>query len=229
MFRFPVDYEYVSVDSLELNEEVLQVGDRLRIEMNSNNNYGYIRSLTFNYNVRVEDYEAITSRNGFLIEKDSLVRLPVLGQRNLVGLTKRQAQDTLSKWYGEYVNDIVLELNITNRFVYVCSGLSNVREVNLTKEDMTLFELIAQLGGLGRNLKSNNIRIIRGGFEEPRIAEVNLSNFEQLANGNIVLQTGDYIVLQERLAVESIRPIVRDLSTIFSLITTTLSLYYIFR
>lgn len=227
MFRFPVDYEYTNIDSLELKQEVLQIGDRLQIQMNSNDNYGYIRSLTFNYNVRVEDYEAITSNSGFLIEKDSLVSLPVIGERNLVGLTKRQAQDTLTKWYGEYVNDIVLELNITNRFVYVCSGLSQVREVKLTKEDMTLFELIAQLGGLGTRLKSNNIRIIRGGLENPKIAEVDLSNFENLKNGNIVLQTGDYVILQERPSLQDIRPIIRDISTITALITTTISIYFL--
>jgi len=225
MFVFPVDYEYVSFDTIIPEETVLQIGDRIDIDMISNNNYGYINSITFNYPGRVADVETKNTRSGFLIGKDSLVNLPVIGRKNLVGLKISQAQDTLLKWYGKYIQDPFLELNVTNRFIYVFTGLSKAREVPLNRENMTLLQLIANMGGLGERQKSTNLKIIRGGLQKPQVMELDLSNFENLKKSEIILQSGDYIVIDERI--NFLREGLSNIAIVSSLFSTAFSIFYI--
>jgi len=98
---------------------------------------------------------------GYLVEFDGTIKLPIFGRTPVEGLTTRELETLLEEKYSLFYNKpFVANLNVTNRKVFVFRNNNNSSVVNLTQEKMTVWELIAQTGGVGDS-KSHRIKLIR--------------------------------------------------------------------
>jgi polysaccharide export outer membrane protein len=103
----------------------------------------------------------------------------------------------------------------SNRVVVL--GLPQSKVVPLPYENMTLAEVIAMAGGLDRDSRADNVRIIR----DDQLYVANLSTAQGYTNNNMLVQPGDIIYIEpiRRPASEALRDYFPIVSIISSLIT----------
>lgn len=152
----------------------------------------------------------------YLVDINGVVKFPMVGEVRMAGLTLRQAEELLEKVYAEFYTKPFVNLTFTNKRVVVL-GLPVSKVIPLENENTTLVEAIGLAGGLDRDSKAQNIRVLRG--TELYIAD--LSTLEGYTRSNMILYPGDIIYIEpiRRPVSEALRDYVSLISIIASLTT----------
>lgn len=159
----------------------------------------------------------------YLVDFDGTVKLPIFGRTPVVGLTVREVEKMLEEKYSLLYNKpFVVNLSVTNKRVFVFKNGNNSSVVNLLHEKMTMWELIAQTGGVG-DAKAHRIKLIRMIDDIPHVFLFDLSRLEGVTNGNIVLQANDIVYITPRNRVSE--EIMFALTPYLSLISTFVLIY----
>ena len=138
------------------------------------------------------------SSGGYQVEYDGTVKLPLFGRTPVEGLTTRELEKILEEKYSLLYNKpFISSVIVTNRKVFVFRGGNNSSVVSLTHDNMTIWELIAQTGGVS-DAKAHKIKLIRQIDNKPCIYLIDLSRIESINTGNIVLQANDIIYMTPR-------------------------------
>lgn len=131
------------------------------------------------------------------VDFDGTVRIPIIGRVKLIGMTVREAQDYLEKRFSEYYNNPFVMLTINNRRVIVFNGSGTTSSVvQLTQENMTLFEVIAQLGGITEEGKAYRVKLIRGDLKKPQVYLIDLSTLKGIQAADLTMQGNDIIYIE---------------------------------
>lgn len=171
------------------------------------------------------------ARQGFeyIIDVRGYAKLPILGMVKLDSMTLREAELHLEERYSVYyVNPFVL-MRVINRRVIVFPGdPGRAQVIGLNNSNTTVFEAIAQAGGITENGKANNIKLIRQTDDpgHPKVFRIDLSKIENVEQGNIVVQSNDIIYVEPRRRLAS--RTLQEVSPILSLFTSALTIYLIF-
>jgi polysaccharide export outer membrane protein len=163
----------------------------------------------------------------YFVRQDSLVELPIIGDINLVGKTTREAELYLEEIFSEFYVDPYIILRVNSKRVFLFSGSTGgeASVVPLTYNNMSLFEVLAQSGGIGKNNSSKKIKIIRKTKDGIKIFNADLSTIEGINEGNMIMQSDDIIYITPNInlipeLLEDINPILSFFSTISILIFT---------
>jgi len=212
-------------DSANSKEYKISTNDIIEFRMFANDGFKLI-DLSFNspqliYNTNIPTY---------LVEPDGSVKLPVLGRVKLNGLTVREAENMLEKKYDTaYVNPFVI-LHVINKRVIVFPGSpGSAKVITLQNNNTTLMEALALSGGISENGKAHKIKLIRRNVlkpETPDVFLIDLSTIEGIKYTDLVLQADDIIYVEPRKNIAG--QILREISPILTLFSTTLLLYTLF-
>ena len=158
----------------------------------------------------------------FLVRNDGYVKLPVIGDIQMAGLTLNQADSLLEREYSPYYEGVFVITQYINKRVIVL-GSTGGQVIPLLNENITLVEILALAGGVGTQSKVNKIRLIRGDLDDPEVRIIDLSTIEGMKNASLKIQPNDIIYVEpvQRITTEALR----DITPIFSLITSLLTLF----
>ena len=159
----------------------------------------------------------------YLVKEDGYVELPLLGELFVKGLSRLELENLLEDKYSVWFNSPFIQLRVTNRRAYIFIGVGRAQVVNLVEENTRLLEVIAMLGGLGPDTKSNKIKIIRGDYNSPSIKRIDLSTIAGLKDANFVVQPQDIIIIDARLRPGQV--VTREISNFFMVFSTLTTLY----
>lgn len=171
-------------------------------------------------------------RQGFeyTLDKNGNVRLPIVGDEYLAGLTIREAENQLERRYEEfYVKPFVI-LKIINKRIIVYNGEpGQAKVIGLANNNTTILEALALAGGISSNGKAYNIKLIRT-TENPKnptkVYKLDLSDLETgLVQGTTVVQSGDIIYVEPRRQIAT--KALREVSPVLTLTTTLISFYFL--
>lgn len=159
----------------------------------------------------------------FLVKQDGFAKLPMVGNIKLNGFTLTQADSVLQIKYSKFYEKPFVVTQYTNKRVIVLKGNSGVL-FPLRNEKVNLVEVLAATGGMSRDLKTHNIRLIRGDLHNPQVFLINLSTIDGLAYHNLTVEPNDIIYIEpiRRPFIESLRDISTVLGIFTSLVTTIL-------
>ena len=159
--------------------------------------------------------------NEFKVLEDSTIKLPLLGHVKLVGLTLDGAESYLQKRYSEYYTEPFVKLKFSNKRVIIL-GAQGGQIIFLEDEKINLLEVLALAGGISENGKAQNIRVIRGDLQKPKVYLVDLSTIKGMTQSIIPIEPGDvvYVEPHRKIVTESLRDFTLVLATVTSLITT---------
>ena len=129
---------------------------------------------------------------GYLVNYDSTITLPLIGRTNIVGLTRLEAAKRLEQEYGKFIINPIVEVNIASLAVTVLGEVGLPGKTLLDKESTTLVDVIALSGGIKDVGRKNKIKIIRG----KEVIVVDLRNIEALYDSAIKVQDGDIVYVQ---------------------------------
>lgn len=167
-------------------------------------------------------------REGFeyTLDQHGDVKMPIIGLVNLDSMTLREAESYLELRYSEYYIDPFAIINVVNRRVMVFPGEpGSARVVALNNNNTTVIEAIAMAGGISQSGKAHKITLIRQTDDpnDPKVYRLDLSKMENIAQGNIVVQSNDIIYVEPRRRYAS--KTLQEVSPFLSLITSAISLY----
>ncbi|MEQ8473489.1 MAG: polysaccharide biosynthesis/export family protein [Marinoscillum sp.] len=172
----------------------LQVNDMLTIEVFTNNGERIIdpnRELQMgNINQQRGNQEL-----QYLINVDSTVKVPMIGNMKLTSLTIQEAEAVLEQAFDEFYNGCFVKLRVVNRRVTVL-GVNGGQVITLENENMTLAEIIALYGGLGMGAKANNIKLIRGDLSNPMVYQIDLTTIDAMKYSIMEVESGDIIYVE---------------------------------
>lgn len=160
----------------------------------------------------------------YLVDVNGVTKLPMIGELKVEGLTIRQAEALLQKEYERYYTKPFVILQYVSKRVVVL-GEPGGKVIPLVNENVTLVEVLALAGGIGKDGKADVIRVLRG--EDVFIAD--LSAIEGYRSTNMIMQPGDIVYVEpiRRPVSEATRdylPLVSMLTSLTTLIVVLISL-----
>lgn len=160
----------------------------------------------------------------FEILPNGIAILPLLGETKLEGYSIAGAQNMLKEQYSEYYVQPFVRVRPLNRRVVVLGALGG-QVIPLENEKMTVLEILALSGGLNRDSKGRNIRLIRGPLDDPSVQVINLSTIEGMQKANLQVLPNDIIYVEpvRRIFTES----VRDIAPVIGVVTNVVTLFIV--
>lgn len=152
----------------------------------------------------------------YLVDLKGIVRLPMIGEIHLEGLTLRQAEEVLQKEYANYFKEPFVLLTYLNKRV-IMLGATGGQVIPLTNDNMKLVEVLALAKGLPNDSKAHTIRLLRG----ERVFQIDLSTIEGFRQGNLIVEPNDVVYVEpiRRPYSEALRDYAGAVSILVSLAT----------
>ena len=219
MLRTPKDFQYDAFPQQPDSSYRIAPNDRVSMQILGDGGELYLNlqrgGQTMNFN-----------QLDILVEYDGLAKLPILGRVPLEGLTKREAEVYIEDLFEQTeINRPYVTINVTNRQVIVFPGTgSNAQVVPFARENMNLFEALAQVGGINTLGRADKIKVIRGDFKNPQVYLIDLSTIEGMKHADLSLQANDVIYVEPRkrpveLFLQTIQPYLATLTVVMSVAT----------
>jgi polysaccharide export outer membrane protein len=224
MLKTPRNYVYSPIkDSVSIKETKIGANDLIEFHLFSNDGFKLIDLTSANGSVSI--FQGSTLQ--YVVENEGTVKLPVLGETMIVGLTIREAETMLEEKYAKYYVKPFVILKVANKRVIVFPGAgSSAKQIALSNNHTTLIELIAIAGGLPEYAKAYKIKVIRGDPKKPLVYLIDLSKISGIALANMVVQPNDIIYVEPRIRV--VTELIKELDPILTLISSTLLAYTVY-
>jgi polysaccharide export outer membrane protein len=164
---------------------------------------------------------------GIKVDADGNIRLPLVGEIMLKGMTTAEAEKFIEDRFTKFYIEPFVQVNVVNKRVVIFTGSGGAGEViNLVNEKTTVIEAIAMAGGIGDKGKAKSARLIRKEGDNFKIYHVDLSSLDGLNGGHMTVAANDIIYFDQVKGYT--RSLTTDLSTIVGLLTSVIFIYEIF-
>lgn len=224
MFKLDEDFTEqdlsAAVNAAEKNY-VIQVDDMLTLEVFTNDGERIVDP----NNELQQNAQNIQNRQqiNYLVKTDGTIKFPIVGQVKIDSLTLDQAESLLQNLYDEYYKQSFVRLQFSNKRVVVLGATATGGQIiPLVNENVSLVEVLALSGGLDMTSKAQNIKVIRGHLDNPKVYQINLSSITGMKQSMMDIEPGDIIYIEpwRRPFLEG----TRDIAPILSLLSSTLAL-----
>jgi len=163
----------------------------------------------------------------YLVRQDGKSRLPMLGDVQIAGLTKLEAEMNLEKAYAKYYVNPYVQVQIQNQRVFVFPGNgADAQVIELQNNNTTLLEAIARAGGIATRGRAKRVKIVRQTNEGKDVYQINLSTIgEGLKYTSMIMQANDIVYVEpvpeiSQGVLNEVTPIVALLSSAFVIYLT---------
>lgn len=177
----------------------------------------------------------------FMVQRDGLVKLPMVNYQRLAGLTLLEADSLLQVKYTEFYKEVFVTTRVNNnRIIVLGAAAGGTQVIPMFNDNMNLLEILAQSGGIngafvgtggnGQSGRADNIRLIRGDLKNPQVQIIDLTTIEGMRRANLQVEPNDIIYVEpiRRPFYEALQ----DAAPLFGLVTSLTSLitaFYLIR
>lgn len=145
----------------------------------------------FNYTEKPEEQSSMA--NCYLVDDQGMVRLPLVGDVHVAGLTSGVARDTLTKRLEKYLVNPSIKVSIRNFRVSVIGEVTHPGVVVAENEHLTLTEALASVGDMTVYAKRDNVTIIREVQGKKVYSTVNLESRDIFTSPFYELHANDIV------------------------------------
>ena len=135
---------------------------------------------------------------GIKIPQNGKIRLPLINEVEIVGLTETQAAEKLTEAYKKYLRNPFVNVKILDQRIFVLGEVNKPGVVQVPHGTMTLFEALAYTGDLTDDAKRTEILIIRGDLRKPKIRKVNINDVSAIRMSSLILHPNDIVYVTPR-------------------------------
>ncbi len=214
----------------------LQVDDLLDIQIKSSDEnvtktFNPTVSQGTNSNIRNSN-EASIYFNSYSVDKHGNIRLPYMGDINVLGYTTKEVQDKIDKEFETYFkdpNDVFVEVRLAG-IRYTTIGEVGKTGVNvLYLNQVNLIQALAASGDIKITGNRENVHIYRKGIDGTKMLTVDMLNVNTFDSDSFFIQPND-IIYVEPLKQKSWgtgtsgMQTITSLIAVLSLVTTTILL-----
>lgn len=220
---FQTEEDQISIDSIEnapsTADYILRKGDKISFQVFSNEGFRLVdqgvNQIGLEKNSTVNNIEYIVDKNG-------KVRLPIINEVKLEGLSVKQAERFLERAFEEIIQDPFVRVTVLSWRVFVFKGLGGLGQVvPIEFQNTTLVEILARAGGIPQDAKAYKIKVIRGVDKgEPQVFMVDYSTISHVKNTNLQILSNDIIYIEPVQRISN--GLVTELSPYLSLLSVIL-------
>jgi polysaccharide export outer membrane protein len=188
-FHTQTDDELVYFRSHEYH---LQVNDLLSIQISSvtEDKYDFFnKEQTANSQLMVSNPYLY----GYLIEKDSTLELPMIGEIFAVGLTMQELENVIQDSAVSYFKDPIVKVNILNFEVSVLGAVNSPNRYKIVHPKINILDVIATAGDITDIGNRKKVKVIRLTDKDPRVFYLDLRDKNVAANTDFFLQPNDIV------------------------------------
>lgn len=136
------------------------------------------------------------SRNGFLVNENGQVNLPVLGLQSLAGLTKEEAIKKLTSEVAKTAKDPIVNIRFLNYKVTVIGEVTKPGTFTAPDERINVLEALGMAGDMTAFGIRDNVLVIREQEGKRTVKSLNLNNKEVFNSPYFQLQQNDVVYVQ---------------------------------
>jgi polysaccharide biosynthesis/export protein len=134
--------------------------------------------------------------NGFLVDQNGAIQLPLIGSVKVVGLTTFQAREILEKRLAEYLKEPVVSLRLVNFKVSVLGDVGRPGLYPVNNERVSVFEALGMAGDLNITAQRNNLLLIREDKGTRKYIRLNMQSKNLFNSPYFYLQNNDVLYAQ---------------------------------
>jgi polysaccharide export outer membrane protein len=230
------DYEYFELAQKQNTQYTIQPGDEFTLKVYARDGFKIIDVLGGRTTAISEEDNGQTvsgpstdlrSRNQevpFIVDPQGFAKIPIIGFFYVKGYTEVELERIFAEKFSGLFVDPYAIVTVKNRRVFVFkSGSSQV--VPLNDYPTSLIEVLSISGGLSREFKSYNIKIIRGDIKNPQVQIVDLSTLEGIRKADLAMQPNDIVYIDERRRVAT--ELLREIAPYISLLSSTVTVIFL--
>ena len=134
----------------------------------------------------------------YLVDNSGYVNFPVIGQIQLKGLTKSQAEEKIKGLVMEYVKEEpIVTVKSVNYKISVIGEVARPNTFTIVNEKVNIFEALAMAGDMTIWGRRDNVKIIREDAEgQKKIIYMNLNDKNLIYGDNFYLQQNDVVYVE---------------------------------
>lgn len=136
----------------------------------------------------------------YLVDKDGYINFPVLGRVFVGGLTRQELASKLKKEISQYVEDPLVNVQITNFRVTVLGEVAKPGSYTVRNDRASILDILGQAGDLSINANRTNILIIREKEGEKSFHRVDLTRPDLFASPYYYLAQNDVVYVEPNKA-----------------------------
>lgn len=189
------DIDTAEIDRIVANyEPVIKRDDILRIVVS-----GPDKLVVQPYNLtlgEVSTYGSTSPENATLeyhVDKDGYIEFPVLGKINVLGMTRQDLVEYLTKNLKKEVKDPVVYVSFSNFKITVLGEVKNPGTYNVTSERITILQALGMAGDLNLTARRDGIILIRDDNGLNTHIKIDLKKSDILSSPYFYLQQNDVI------------------------------------
>lgn len=170
---------------------------------------------------------ALVQSQGYYIDPDGFLELPILGRVHVGGLTIEQAQDTIANVVKKYLEKPVVRLKLLNFRVSILGEVSSEGTYMAGDNTLTLLQALAMAGGADEFGDLSKVKIVRQSGDKTFVFYANLLTEDYLKSPYFFLEPNDVIVvppLKQRSLLKYMSPNISLLATTVSLVVSILAI-----
>ncbi len=166
--------------------------------------------------------------NGYLIDSNGEIALPVIGRMKVVGLNRMEAIQLLETKLKEYVSNPVVQIQIQNYKVTVLGDVKSPGTYKIPNERITLLEALGLAGDLKLTGTRKNVLVIRDDNGKKTEYRIDLTSKDLFTSPVYYLAQNDVVYVEPNKTARSESTLWRTTGPIFisltSIVITTVSL-----
>jgi len=221
MLKTPKDYVFdkLDVDSANAskNEYIIQVNDIIKFNFFTNNGQ-QVLDVANSTGAGAKNANQ-TNSISYTIMSDSLVKLPAVGEVNIVGRSIREAELFIENEFKSLYVDPFVQVSVENKRAIVFPGSGgDSKVVFLKNNNTTLLEVLALAGGITERGRASKIKLMRGDEENKKVYLIDLSTIEGLQYTDLVIQNGDYLYIEP--VAELGKELLKEIAPLVSIISS---------
>ncbi|WP_231427798.1 polysaccharide biosynthesis/export family protein [Pedobacter sp. Leaf250] len=134
--------------------------------------------------------------NGFTVDQQGAIQMPLLGSINIEGFTLIEARDLIKSKLNNYLKEPVLSLRLVNFKVSILGDVANPGVYPIQNERVSVAEALSMAGDLSITALRNNVLLVREVQGERQYIRLNLQKKDLFNSPYYYLQNNDILYIQ---------------------------------
>ncbi len=159
---------------------------------------------------------------GLLVNSAGVIRLPLIENVKIAGLTQTQARLKIENQFRDYLKKPSVQLEVMNKRAYVLGEVNQPGPIALVNEQIPLLQLIAIAGDLTRGANRQSIVILKNQGDKVETKVVNLTDINSIKSANQMIHPNDVVYVMPK-GITVFNNKVNEVNPIFQLIANALT------
>jgi len=157
-----------------------------------------------------------------LVTADGTIRLPLINNVKVAGLTQPEAQRKIELLFREYLKHPSVQLEVLNKRAFILGEVQRPGPIELRNEQIPLLQLISIAGDLTTKADRESIMILKNYGNSVQTKVISLTDTNSIKSANQMIRPNDIVyVLPKDMSIFNNK--VNEINPVFQLISNALT------